>query len=197
MSIKKKNRRRVFEDRDLEAIRRMIKRSREKRMNERMMRLRKKIRGIRSVEYKGDIRDRGRSVMSFLCGMMMRSGNRRQMECKINRVVKSVRERFGCNVDRLLSEVRDKLILRVGLFKRRVSGTNRSIPMMLPEYKSVRGSWKRLVRGIRGRSERGIESKMKGEIFDIVSGYGNSYKVRKEDSVKIRKGKVWLKYLRK
>lgn len=147
--------------------------------------------------YDGDRRDIGRSGMSFLCGMMMKSGNRRQVECRIDRVIRRVRREVSCNVDGLMNGLISKLVLRVGLFKRRISGTSRSIPMLLPEYKSFRGGWKRFVRGVRGRYERGIEEKMYVEIMEMLRGSGNSIKVKREDSFEIRKGKVWLKYLRR
>lgn len=152
---------------------------------------------LRAKIYDGDRRDKYRSVMSFLCGMMMRSGNRRSVECKINRIFFKVRREVRCSMEYLLRLISRRLLLRVGLFKRKISGTNRSIPALLPEYKGMRGGWKRLVRGVNERFERGIEKKFQQEILDMIGERGNSLRILRENKMEIRRGKVWLKYLRR
>jgi ribosomal protein S7 len=151
---------------------------------------------VRGKIYEGARKDRSRSVFSFLSGMLMRCGNRRQIEVKLDKVFSVIRRKCRGKVEKVLRKLKNKLKLRVGLFKRKISGTGRSIPVLLPKYKGNREGWKRLVKGSRRRNDRGIVRKMSIEILEMMKGRGYGRRLKEERVNEIGRSKVWLKYMR-
>jgi small subunit ribosomal protein S7 len=148
--------------------------------------------------YKGEIHDRSRSPIEILGNMIMRQGKSRKTEVIINRILQGVRKGIGLDeaMDKVPATANRNVSVKVGLFKRRISGILRSIPVPLPEYKIKREAWKRIVTNARARSERTIEAKMIGELLDAWRNEGRSVKARNERYKEIKRSKIWLKHIR-